>query len=397
MKKFEHKDTDFLYDNDFIEWRLFRTEEQALYWKRFVDEHPESREAFERAIRKFSSVKLNDFELAEADREMLLRRILTNVQRRRERNRFRRRFIYWTSAAAASIALLIVSTLMFQQRNMQQSDAVDAVVGQALQSNEIRLISGETVLELKQNAQIALSEDGRISVVVKETDLSELSLSDNVMNRLIVPSGKRSTLTLPDGTKIWLNSGTELDFPSKFAGNTREIGVKGEIYIEVAKGQAPFYANASSFRVRVHGTKFNISAYSENEENTVTLVEGSVEVLSANHAPIWLAPNEKVAITEDLIAKETVNVEEYISWKDGALIFNQTPISDVLKKIGRHYNVTLIDMSESDLSTKTCTGKLFLSDDFEEILISLSILSSTRCTREGEIVYLFSNDDDDEF
>jgi len=180
---------------------------------------------------------------------------------------------------------------------------------------------------------------------VEESNVSEMSLPENVMHKLMVPSGKRSILQLSDGTRMWLNSGTELDFPSKFGGSTREITVKGEIYIEVAEGQKPFYVNTSQFRVRVHGTKFNISAYGD-EDNTVVLVEGSVEVVTAGHESTWLSPNEKAAISTGKILKETVNVDEYTGWKDGVLIFDQTPISEVLKKIGRYYNVNFEDRSD---------------------------------------------------
>jgi ferric-dicitrate binding protein FerR (iron transport regulator) len=295
-----------------------------------------------------------------------------------------RRIIYWS--AAASIALLMVSSLMFLQPRNQptQTSGSEAIIGQTMPSNEIQLISGDKVMELQQNAQIAL-KDGHISVV-DESNVSEMSLSENVMNRLIVPAGKRSTLQLSDGTKIGLNSGTELDFPSGFRGDAREIGVKGEIYIEVAKGSKPFFVNTVQFGVQVHGTKFNVSAYGDNEENSVALVEGSVDVLTAGLEPTRLAPNEKATVNPGKILKEAVNVEDYISWKDGVLIFNQTPISEVLRKIGRYYNVYFEDLTDHELSGKTCTGKLFLSDDFEEIMISLSVLSGTQYQKEGDVI-----------
>jgi len=383
MKK-DFREKDFLFDNEFIAWRLFRTEEQELYWKRFAGEHPESREALDRAIKMFDAVKLNHYQLAESEQEQLYRRILSDVYIRRAR---RRRMIYWS--AAACIALLVVSSLMFllpDNRSAQQElPGIESIVGQVMRSNDIRLISGEKVVELKQNARITVS-DGQISVV-EESNVSEVSLPENVTHKLMVPSGKRSMIQLSDGTKMWLNSGTELAFPSKFGGSTREITVKGEIYIEVAEGQKPFYVNTSQFRVRVHGTKFNISAYGENEENTVVLVEGSVEVLTADHEPTQLMPNEKAAVSTGKILKETVNVAEYIGWKDGVLIFNQTPISEVLKKIGRYYNVNFENRSGKELSAKTCTGKLFLSEDLEEMLISLSALSATKYYEEDGVIY----------
>jgi ferric-dicitrate binding protein FerR (iron transport regulator) len=381
MKKYQK----ILFDQAFIEWRLFHTEEQDSYWAHFREEHPESREALDKAIRQFNAVKFNNFELAESEQEKLYQRIWADIHRSRMR---RRRVMYWS--AAASIALLVVSSFFFilQPRNRTQQDTpnIDAIIGQAMPSNDIRLITGEKMMDLKQNAQITLKE--RSISVVEEADVSEIPLSENMMNKLMVPAGKRSTLQLADGTKIWLNSGTELVFPSEFEGNTREISMKGEIYIEVTKGQKPFYVNTSQFKVRVHGTTFNISAYGDNEENTVVLVEGAVEVVIAGQEPAMLASNEKATVSTDMILKTTVNVNEYTSWKDGVLMFNQTPISEVLKKIGRYYNVNFEDHSGNELSTKTCTGKLFLSEDFDEIMISLSVLSATQYHKDDSMIYL---------
>ena len=381
MKKYQK----ILFDQAFIEWRLFHTEEQDSYWAHFREEHPESREALDKAIRQFNAVKFNNFELAESEQEKLYQRIWADIHRSRMR---RRRIMYWS--AAASIALLVVSSFFFilqpRDRTQQDTPNIDAIIGQAMPSNDIRLITGEKMMDLKQNAQITLKE--RSISVVEEADVSEIPLSENMMNKLMVPAGKRSTLQLADGTKIWLNSGTELVFPSEFEGNTREISMKGEIYIEVTKGQKPFYVNTSQFKVRVHGTTFNISAYDDNEENTVVLVEGAVEVVIAGQEPAMLASNEKATVSTDMILKTTVNVNEYTSWKDGVLMFNQTPISEVLKKIGRYYNVNFEDHSGNELSTKTCTGKLFLSEDFDEIMISLSVLSATQYHKDDSMIYL---------
>ena len=289
--------------------------------------------------------------------------------------------------AAASIALLVASSisikLLYDNRPAQE---VEAIIVQAMPSNEIHLISGEKVVDLKQNAQIALNE-GRISVV-DDSHVSEIALSENIMHKLVVPSGKRSTLQLADGTHIWLNSGTELDFPSEFTGDIREISVKGEIYIEVAKGQKPFYVNTSQFKVQVFGTKFNISAYGENEESSVVLVEGSVEVVSAGKEPARLSPNEKATVNAGEILKETVNVEEYTGWKDGVLIFNRTPISEVLKKIGRYYNVRFENHFDDKLSAEIITGELILIEDFDELMVSLSDFFSLQYHRDGDIIYL---------
>jgi hypothetical protein len=294
---------------------------------------------------------------------------------------------YWLTAAC--LALLIASSMFIVLNNrFSHSDNISAFVGQPMPSDDIQLISGKNVLKLSQDAQIALNKEGKASFVNK-TEKSEIILSKKVMNRLIVPYGKRSTLQLSDGTRVWMNSGTELEFPSGFTGSTRDITLKGEIYIEVARDESkPFYIHASGFKIQVLGTKFNVSAYPDNSDKTIVLVEGEVEVNAAHQGTGKLAPNEMFTIGKDGMRKQKADVTRYISWKDGILILNKTPISEVLQKIGRYYNVSFDDYSDEFLSSKTCTGKLYLSENLDEVLMSVALLSRTVYFKHDGIIYI---------
>jgi hypothetical protein len=365
--------TDFLKNPQFIEWRLLRTEESERFWVGFIREHPECNDALNEAIRKFSTVKLSNSILPQSSEDLMLNQLLDEG---RFHNIRKRRIWYWS--AAASMALLVVSSVIFLagKDHLRQ----ELVVEQTFPSNDIRLISGDKVMELGQDVMISL-EGGKASATI-EDKTSPLNLSAKEMNRLIVPAGKRSTLKLLDGTVIWLNSGTELGF---YTDGTREITVKGEVYMEVAKAAGkPFYVNAPDFKVSVLGTKFNVSAYSDDEEHSVVLVEGRVEVGAIGRETIRLKPNERVSVTSAKMQKENVNASEYISWKDGILIFNDTPIQDVLKMVERYYNV---DIYDKVLPGETCTGKLYLSDNIDEVMTSLSVLSTSRHNRENELIY----------
>lgn len=386
MEPFYH-DIDFLKDDKFIEWRLFLTDDLEEYWTHYIEEFPECAQTMNEAIRKFKSVKLNNGKLSELTQAVLYQRIVGKIQRKARMRRIR----YW-SAMAAGIALLVVSSWVFlgdNQPDVSDPEIVEAFIGQPLPSDEIQLISGENVVELGQNAKIDLSGDGKASVVQEDANTTELTLAENTLSRLIVPYGKRTTVQLADGTNVWVNSGTELEFPSKFDGKTREITVKGEIYIEVARAEdKPFYVNTDHFRVRVFGTKFNISAYPECNEKSVVLVEGSVEVNADNYDAMMLVPGEMYSITPSETGKTKVDVATYTSWKDGVLIFDKTPMSEVLEKIGRYYNINFEDHSDARLSAKSCTGKLLLSENFDEVMTSVSAISSTIYYMEDGVVYL---------
>ncbi len=385
---------DFLQDEQFIEWRLLQTDELDRYWAAFAEEHPEYKVILDEAIEKFKVVKLNEYELSQGAKEKIYRKIIrtTNAQRQK-RQLIKRRIIYW---AAASVVLLITSTIFFMiQKNetppeiAQTMESMDAIVGKLLPSSEIQLVTPEKVVELGKNAQITLSEDGRALVSSDVVETSDMKLSSDVMNRLIVPHGKRSMLQLADGSKVWLNSGTELEFPAVFKGETRKISVQGEIYIEVARmADQPFIVQTSRFEVLVHGTSFNVSAYAGSESQSVVLAEGKVEVSTSDHLLDDIAPNEMLTIIPGEVIKSKVDVSEYTSWKDGVLIFNKTPVSEILEKIGRYYNVEFKDNSNNRLSTRTCSGKLLLAENIDDVMSSLSVISSTIFSRENGMIYI---------
>jgi ferric-dicitrate binding protein FerR (iron transport regulator) len=381
------QETDFLNDPMFIEWRLLRTEESERFWNCFVSEHPEYAETLNNAIDKFNSLKLSGATLHEATARILFEQIRNKAHRQK----VRKRMILYLSTAASIALLMISSVFLFNGRDEKGGDEIVSaelsdgiVVGQKYPSDDIRLISGKNEVEIGQDAVISV-KDKQASVIVGDKS-SKLALSEKVMNRLIVPAGKRSMLQLSDGTRIWLNSGTELGF---YPDGTREITVKGEIYIEVAKTNGkPFYVNAPDFKVSVLGTKFNVSAYSDDDTHSVALVEGLVEIDAPGNETVRLAPDEMLSVSPGNVKKESVNAAEYTSWKDGVLIFNNTPVYEVLKVVGRYYNVDFKPQNAEQLYAGTCTGKLFLSDDIDELIAALSVLSTSRYYRENEIIYL---------
>ncbi len=371
-----------LHDEKFIIWRLFQTKELKKYWDTFLVKHPHLKESLHEAIKQFDDLKINDLKLGENDKKDIYRTILENIRR------YKRRKIFYRIASVAAVLMIGVLFVLFFTRKADNESLFteEKIIGQRLPDKEIYLISGEKVISLNQHAKIQLSSDGNASVTDHTNKSQQFNLSTSKMNKLVVPFGKRSFLILADGTKIWLNSGTELEFPSHFHDKTREIYIQGEIYLEVAQlEKKPFIAHTPKMQILVYGTSFNISAYKEDKEQSVVLVEGSVQVKN-NNEWLKLAPNEIVKISEKKMKKETVDVLEHISWKNGVLIFNKTPMSEVLNKIGRYYNVEFKSNSDVKLNQKTCSGKLFLSNNLDSVMTSISTLSSTTYKRNKQII-----------
>lgn len=377
----------FLLDDDFIRWRLLQTKELDEYWSGFLLEHPHLEQSFHDAVNQFDAVRINQGLLSDKDRVDIYRAVQSDVSHYKRRKLLKR-----VSAVAAIFIVAIISLLFFVQRENITSGSIredEMILGEALPEEEIYIISGNEKINISNHAQINLTEEGRALVTDSGVVEKELELASVELNKLVVPYGKRTNLTLPDGTEVWLNSGTQLDFPSVFHGDKREISVDGEIFINVAHNpDKPFVVHVHDMDVLVHGTSFNISAYRDDESKTIVLVEGKVKVLTADNRTAEMNPHEKIEITNSEIKREEVDVAAYTSWTKGVLEFNGAPISEILKKVGRYYNVSFENQPDVKINHKTCSGKLFLSNNLDSVMMSVSVLSSTVYERRDNIIYI---------
>lgn len=162
-------------------------------------------------------------------------------------------------------------------------------------------------------------------------------------HRLLVPTGGEYQLILADGTKVWVNAGSELSYPIAFAGDKREVSLKGEAYFEVAHDkQKPFYVHTHNLNVKVTGTSFNVAAYPEETENSITLVEGSVSVLKEEQIIASLSPGKQLLYDSgsEKFRVEDADIESTIAWKNGFFLFREEPLSSIVGKLGRWYDVS---------------------------------------------------------
>lgn len=241
-------------------------------------------------------------------------------------------------------------------------------------TNDIRLILADLeTITFEENAHITYRDNGTvISSATKEVVSTNLP-GNNKFNTFIVPKGKQAAhLTLEDGTKVWVNAGSTLKFPTSFAADCREISIEGEIYIEVAKDSSrPFHVKTSDMDVKVLGTRFNLSAYADDKAQSVVLVEGLVEVQSKDELKKkTLLPDHKLTMTKEGMDITQANPYDYISWKDGLLQFRSRPLSDIIVKLSRHYGIDIT--CEPDICNMLCTGKLILFDNPADVLETIA-------------------------
>ncbi len=198
--------------------------------------------------------------------------------------------------------------------------------------------------------EVLLAKDKEKPEAVKDNTLvfeKFLNVKSNgKMLTLTTPRGKDYHVTLADGTKVWMNAESKLEFPETFHGSNREVVLRGEAYFEVAEDvKHPFIVKTNYFDTRVLGTSFNVRAYSERDANVV-LVEGSVSLLlnKKNAEPVMLAPNQQATLNakQSSLSIKEVDTYPYTQWRDGFFYFDDTPMVEIMQELGRWYNVNII-------------------------------------------------------
>jgi ferric-dicitrate binding protein FerR (iron transport regulator) len=196
------------------------------------------------------------------------------------------------------------------------------------------------------------------------------------LNQLMVPYGKTVSLTLSDGTKLWVNSGSKVIYPSVFRKDKREIFILGEAYLDVAKIPGlPFVIKTNHLDINVLGTKLNVSAYSDESTQSVVLVSGTVTVKSNNlKGDCNILPDQMFSYTTTSkeINIQKVDVNNYVSWIKGYLLLDSERFDNVLQKLERHYNLSFSYDSNAFKNTRI-SGKLDLSRGIESVFKYISV------------------------
>jgi ferric-dicitrate binding protein FerR (iron transport regulator) len=188
----------------------------------------------------------------------------------------------------------------------------------------------------------------------------KLLSSPSVPVTIHTTAGQKTDLRLPDGTLVWLNSASSLQYDKAYNHKNRIIHLQGEAYFEVSKdAKRPFIVKADGLSVEAVGTSFNVKAYPADQNIVTTLIEGSVRV-SDSYRSEWLSPNEKLtfrkngrSFVKDLIS----HAEQSVSWRDNQLVFAQERMEDIAGTLERMYGVRILFASD-DLKNIRFTGKI---------------------------------------
>ncbi|MBR5696997.1 MAG: FecR domain-containing protein [Prevotella sp.] len=224
--------------------------------------------------------------------------------------------------------------------------------------------------------------------VVSEKDISfeNSDVDQSAMPSVILmttPRGKDYHLTLADGTRVWMNADSQLEFPEQFNGARRTVRLHGEAYFEVAKDRRhPFVVETDYLTTTVLGTSFNVRAYSQNDAG-VALVEGSVSVKSGRENML-LKPGQLVQVANGKLKTENVNTYGYTQRKDGYFYFTDDTMRGIMAELGRWYNKTVVFEEASDMDIRLH----FVADRTQ----SLPQIINSLCEMDGVDIELGSDE-----
>ncbi|WP_316810989.1 FecR family protein [Pedobacter heparinus] len=252
-----------------------------------------------------------------------------------------------------------------------------AKTGIVIAANKLSYNDGSTILSSRTN-------DLSSGANAKNLDPSEVG-----MTNVSTPRGGTYQITLPDGTKVWLNAASSIIFPSTLshsASHQRRVELVGEAYFEVSKDKKhPFIVSSKGQQVEVLGTHFNINAYEDEGSIKTTLLEGSLRVSSLSYNNVILKPNQQATNTGGNIHVKQMDPNEAVAWKNSYFQFNDTPLETVMRQIARWYDVEIIYKNETAKSAKF-GGTIARDHRISQILAAITKTGEVEFKIEGKTI-----------
>ena len=301
--------------------------------------------------------------------------------------------VLWPKIAVAATVLIALSIGFYFYNSPNK--ALPAAQQQISQS-EINIIHQKAMLTLADGRTISLDEakNGEIAeqagVTITKTKDGQLvyegAAKESAFNKIVTPKGGQYQISLPDGTKVWLNAASSLSYPASFTGDKREVKLLGEAYFEVAKNKKmPFVVHSKGQEVEVLGTHFNVNAYADEKKTKTTLLEGSVKVkLIDAKAAALLKPGQQSVYDGGQLDVNEIDVSEVIAWKTGYFLFQDEDISSIMRTIARWYDVEVV--YAANISPKKIGGRISRNKSLDYVLKTLSRTDKFNFKVEGRRV-----------
>jgi transmembrane sensor len=298
----------------------------------------------------------------------------------------RRLWVFTPGIAAAAAALLLLAGSYFilnkKKVNLLVTGRANGITHDLPPGGNhaiLTLSDGSSIsLDTAQNGYLANKNNTKI-IKLNTGYISYKNIKSkkvkNLMNTITTPRGGQYELELSDGTKVWLNAASSLSFPVAFSGKERRVTLKGEGYFEVAKNAAtPFYVDANNIHVKVLGTHFNIMDYSDEDNINTTLLEGKVTISKDDvSGKVLLEPGRQAVLNKksNTINVGKANIAEAIAWKNGEFRFKNTGIKELMRQVGRWYDVNV--EYQTTATNQFFTASLPRMQNISELLETLEL------------------------
>ena len=362
-----------------------REEENVRVW---LEASPENRNAYESLMKDYLRIRWVQ-ENVQIREEQAKKIIFSSLKMKRNLTPY--------YGVAASIAVLLIVTLFFFIREDKQ------IVSEKLVTSEIKPIQSKAILVLSTGEQIQLTkstqkiqeQDGSVLKIdsvmgVQYDSLSTKRAEKPIYNKIVVPRGGEYFVTLSEGTKVWLDADSELEYPVFFSGDFREVKLKGNAYFCVTKkNDKPFVVRAGEFSLKVYGTEFNVNAYDLQNIETV-LVNGSIGFKANESTPERMMEPNELAVSDSrtgLSEIHQVDIYPYIAWKNQNIVFVNERLESIMEKMARWYDVTVFFQDESLKDLRfDCNMRRYT--DIRDLFFFLEKTSNARFALNGRTVVI---------
>ena len=326
-----------------------------------------------------------------------IRRPLEDMQRRIEAVKEPVRIIpvgWRRYAAAAAVFLLIASMGIYLYNKVGQSADSVAITSQQTDT-EITHGTTQALLTLANGQTVSLGANQAVNadLISRVENIKEYAADesrDKEENILTTPRGGEFKVVLEDGTEVWLNAESQLRYPDEFEGAERRVEVSGEAYFRVAKDeQRPFYVETAGQLIRVTGTEFNVSSYSDNQQVLTTLVSGGIttRLLNGNGGELVLTPGHQTVMQmgSDKICVRSVDTDIVTSWTRGKFVFEDQTLEQMMRTLSRWYDFEY-EFADDDSRQTVFMGSMPRYGNFSEVLEILEKSGGLKFRKRGKSI-----------
>ncbi len=344
---------DFALDDEYMDAIWHPTEDKTAYWKAVKDAFPHQTGNMEDAAMIIGSFQPSTNTVSDEIKNRIWQQVLDKSEGEKVISIQSKRKNYWWAAAAIIVAMLGGTWFVWNTGNsdnpMHQVNTVQNDIAPGGDRAILTLADGsQIVLDSAGNGLIA--QEGAAKVIKLKSgeiayDAATTASSEVHYNTIRTPRGGQYQVTLPDGTKVWLNAESSLRYPTVFVKDERKVELTGEGYFEVARNEKkPFYVSTDKMEIKVLGTHFNVNTYHDETYYKTTLLEGKVEVTTLRKK-VTLNTGEQAklqVLDMELKISKNVDLDEVMAWKEGLFYFSDASIETVMKQLSKWYDVDVI-------------------------------------------------------